>query len=431
MKKRWLPFLVFSLLLAACGGKQPTPGEPLPAPPPGGGPASSMQPPANPPAAGGPPPADPGGQPPAGSAPPPAATASDPGAAMYVQGQSSEVLPQETYLAQVSAASGATWTYRTTLIGTLPYPQQFDLGAFCRLFPRADGAGYEVIFGGAFDNRAVDEARAYQGDVRRTLSADLTTWGEPMLFSTRGGDYAIDSDGQFYYLLNAHPEGWLLSKYDEDFNLVKSVIVPLPAGHAANDQMLRVWDGRVYLSGLYNPNYASMQEGQRAGPDDVLNTHVWVYDRDLNPLEDHILSDESNINGGTLIPYGEGFAYVASDNFVRNNLKAYIYDADWNFIRSLLLEENAQWSMGGVVDGETIYVAYHRGEHSRGDVWLSIYDMNWNRLEQMRITQVQEGFNAQRPWVLLDGDRLFVAYDLARDSQGILDFQCVINVYER
>ena len=348
---------------------------------------------------------------------------------MYTGARSTEALPREDYLAQVMTETPASspWRYVTTLFGTMEAGQRYDVGGFCRIFTQADGDGYDVTFGGAFNIREMEDSRKYEGDVRRTLSADLT-WGEPQQFSTRPGDYAIDTDGQFYYLLNAHPEGWVLGKYDADFNLVKEAIVPLPPGHAANDQMLRVWNGRLYLSGIYNPDTRS---NKGAGPDEVLYTHVWVYDADLNPLADHILDDEPNINGGTLIPYGEGFAYVSADNFMRNNLKAFLYDANWDFVRSVPLEENAQWSMGGTVADGKIYIAYHRGKHDQGDVVLDVFDVDWNLLERIPVTAVQDGFNAQRPWVLLDGNRLFVSYDVSGGGAGMLNLQCMINVYER
>jgi len=378
------------------------------------------------------PPPDQPGQPGQPDNPPP--TPADSGMAMYANAQSTEALPQEEYLAQVVTAvtnPDSAWQYQTTLFATMPSGQQFDLGGFCRIFQRLDGTGYDVIFGGAFNSREMEEDRRYQGDVRRLLGNDLTFQTEPALFYGQGGDLAIDTDGQFYYLLTAHPDGWRLTKFDLNFNQVKETVVSLPPGHAANDQMLRVWDGRLYLSGLYNPNYASMQPDQQPDPDDVLYTHLWVYDTDLNPLEDHALDDEANINGGTLIPYGDGFAYVAADNFVGNNLTAYIYDAEWRFARSVLLAENAQWSMGGTTDGGQIYIAYHRGDHGHGDVVVDIFDMDWNRLEQIEITAVTEGFNAQRPWVQVYGDTMFVSYDVGRDAQGILDLQSVVTVYTR
>ncbi|GAB4270408.1 MAG: hypothetical protein Kow0080_14840 [Candidatus Promineifilaceae bacterium] len=355
----------------------------------------------------------------------------DNGMAMYTNAQSAEVLPQADYLAQVNTAANpnSSWQYQTTFIATMPSGQQFDLGSFCRLFQRPDGAGYDVIFGGAFNFHTMEEIRRYQGDVHRLLGNDLTFQTEPVLFSEHGGDLAVDTNGRFYYLLNAHPDGWLLGKYDLNFNLVQELVVPLPEGHAANDQMLRVWNGRLYLSDIYNPDNPDMRSNKDADPDVDLYTHLWIYDTDLNPLEDHILDDEPNINGGTLIPYGDGFAYIAADNFLRNNLKAYIYDAEWHFVRSILLEENAQWSMSGTVAGGRLYIAYHRGRHGQGDVVVDVFDMDWNRLEQIEVTAVAGGFNAQRPWVQVYDDTLFVSYDVGRDSQGIMDLQCLVSVY--
>jgi len=209
---------------------------------------------------------------------------------------------------------------------------------------------------------------------------------------------------------------------------VQDVVVPLPAGHAANDQMLRVWDGKLYLSDIYNPDNPDMRSNKDADPGADLYTHLWIYDTELNLLEDHVLDDEPNINGGTLIPYSDGFAYIAADNFLRNNLKAYLYDADWNFVGSILLEENAQWSMGGTVADGRIYIAYHRGNHGHGDVLVDIFDMDWNRLEQIEVTAVTDAGNAQRPWLQVYGDTLFVSYDIARSGQGI---QCLVTVYRQ
>jgi len=350
---------------------------------------------------------------------------------MYAN-QLPDPLPQEAYLAHVNATTEpqSGWTYLTTLVATMPSGTPYDVGGFCRIFPRPDGNGYDVLFGGAFQMRTTEAAR-YEGDVHRRLGNDLTFQTDAELFSTHGGDVAFDTDGQYYYVSTPRPEGWTLSKYDENFNLVKEVVVALPDGHAGNDQMLRVWNGQVYLSGLYNPNPSDAQPGQEASPDEVLYTHMWVYDTDLNPLEDHILDDAPNINGGTLIRYDEGFAYVAADNFLNNNLYAHLYDANWNYQRSVLLEENAQWSMGGTVADGLIYIAYHRGEHSSGDVLVDIFDPDWNRLDQIQVTAVTGDFNAQRPWVQVYGDRLFVSYDVGRDRAGILDLQCLISVYTR
>ena len=376
-----------------------------------------------------------GNQSPPGTPPaPPAQTPQSPadsGAAMY-HAKASDPLPQEDYLAQVVTTTDpqSSWEYQTTLIASMPSGNKYDVGGFSRLFRRADGSGYDVLFGGSFQVRTTESAR-YEGVVHRLLGNDLTFQTEPELFSEHGGDVAFDTDGEFYYTLNAHPQGWTLGKYDLAFNRVQETVVPLPDGHAANDQMLRVWNGRLYLSDLYNPNYASMQPGQPASPDEAVYTHLWIYDTDLNPVTDYVLDGAPNINGGTLIPYGDGFAYIAADNFMKNNLYANLYNADGTYIRSILLEENAQWSMGGTVADDKIYIAYHRDGHTHGDIMLDIFDMDWNRLEQIQVTAVGADFNAQRPWVQVYGDMMFVSYDIVRDPKGIIDLQPMVSVYRR
>ncbi len=365
-----------------------------------------------------------------GNAPPPSGEAVQSGDAMYHDRSAEDPYPAETYLAQVQTTTGAdsAWEYETTLIANAPVGQPYDVGAFCRLFQRPDGDGYEVLFGGAFNQRTTASAR-YEGNVHRWLGADLTFREPPTLFSSQGGDPAVDFDGQFYYLLTPHPDGWRLTKYDAAFNQVAETLVALPPGHAANDEMLRVWGDRVYLSGLYNPNYANAQPGQTASADEKLYTHLWVYDTALNPLEDHVLDEAPNINGGTLLRYRDGFAYIAADNFVTNRLYAHLYDADWHYQRSLLLSENGQWAMGATMADDLLYIAWHRGEHSAGDVLVDIRDLDWDLVERLQVTAVEPGFNAQRPWVQVFGDRMFVSYDL--ESNNRMDLQCMITVYRR
>ncbi len=371
------------------------------------------------------------------ASPHPAAATASPTAHPLPQGQPSPTAVAAHSLgggdlltAVPAAASGSLWQYETTFQATLPQGQPYDRGAFCRLFPRADGEGYEVVFGGSFTSRDVDAASRYEGVVHRRLGDDLTFQGPPERFTSHGGDLAIDSDGTFYYLLTAHPQGWVLGKYDAGFRLVKEVVVPLPKGHAANDQMLRVWQGRLYLSDLYNPHAQNGQPQGKASADEVLYTHLWIYDTDLQPLTDMVLDDAPNINGGTLIPYESGFAYIAADNFLTNRLYAHLYTADGGYIRSLLLEENAQWSMGGAVADGKIYIAYHRGQHQQGDVWVDTFDMQWQPLERLPVTAGAPHFNAQRPWVTVLGNRMFVTYDVSASGDP-RNLQCLVSVYRR
>lgn len=43
---------------------------------------------------------------------------------------------------------------------------------------------------------------------------------------------------------------------------------------------------------------------------------------------------------------------------------------------------------------------------------MDIYDTNWTLLDRIQVTQTQRPFNAQRPWVQVTGNRMFVSYDV-------------------
>ena len=358
----------------------------------------------------------------------------DPGMAMYNL-DSADPLEAEAYLAQINTQSipSSSWQYKDSIFSTMPAGEDYDMGAFCRIFQRPDGKGYDYFYGGSFRKADSNEMR-YNGDIQRLMNPDFSFVTDPILISTHGGDFVIDFDGEFYYLLNGDPQGWRLRKYDLAFNVVAETSISLPEKHFANDQMVRVYNGYVFASGLYDPNFEESERGdkQPADPNQEQFTHLWIYDSDLNYVNDLILDDAPNINGGTLIYYEGSYAYVAADNFFSNRLNALLYDEDWNYLETIRLQDDAQWSMGGVYDDGLIYVAYHKGQHSRGDVYVDIYDTDWNLKETIEVTQVNtEFFNAQRPWVQVYADTLIVSYDVGRDSQAFLDLQCITTIYAR
>lgn len=357
---------------------------------------------------------------------PNAAPTLNPGAQMYGQLQVRSPLEQTSYLAQVNTQPAATsaWVYQKSFVATEPSGGKYDVGGFCRIFPRSDGQGFDVIYGGAFLNK-------YNGDVYRIYDTNLNAKTLPAEFSPTGGDLAIDSDGQFYYLLVGNPKGWSLRKYDRSFKEVGQTVIPLPAGHADNDQMLRVYNGLLYASSLYDPAAPPAGQPPKPDPNKDVYTRMWVYTTSLNYVADYILDKHGNINGGTLVRYGSTFAYVAADNFFRNNLVALLYDDKWNYRETKLLRKDAQWAMGGIALNNQIIIAYHRGGHGHGDVLVDIYDTNWNLQETIEVTKVNSNYNAQRPWVQIVGNNMFVSYDLGRDPQGILDLQCMVSVYTK
>lgn len=363
----------------------------------------------------------------------PAVSTALPGAEMY-EADNPDPLSHEVYLSQVNQEErqDSAWQHVQSLVGTMPSGQLYDMGAFCRVFSRSDDSGYDVIYGGSFRNRE-QESVQYVGNVHRVLGQDLVFETQPELFAERGGDFAIDTDGEYFYLLSGDGTNWRLIKYDRMFQRVGDVLIELPDKHANNDQMLRVANGFVFASGLYDPNMPEegVEGPTQRDPGQAVYTHLWVYDLDLNYVRDVILDDHSNINGSTLVYYEGRYAVIAADNFFSNTLHALIYDEDWNFLEAVKLEDDAQWSMGSVYRDGKLYVAYHKGEHGSGDVHVGIYDTGWNLLETIEVTAVdKQVFNAQRPWIQVYDDRMFVSYDLGRDQEDLLDLQCVISVYE-
>ncbi len=358
----------------------------------------------------------------------------DPDMAALIK-ESPDPLDAEIYLEQVNAQStpGSSWVYQDSVFSTMPAGEEYDMGAFCRIFQRPDETGFDYFYGGSF-READGQTMRYNGDVVRLMNPDGSFATDPELISTHGGDFAIDSDGEFYYLLNGAPEGWRLRKYDLDFNVVGETTITLPEQHFANDQMVRVYNGLVFASGLYDPNFDESQRSdkQPAHPDQEQYTHLWIYDSDLNYVEDLILDDYPNINGGTLVYYEGAYAYVSADNFFSNQMSALLYDEDWNYLETVPLQDDAQWSMGGVYADGLIYIAYHKGEHGRGDVYVDVYDTAWELQETIEVTRANtEYFNAQRPWVQVYGDMMIVSYDVGRDNQDFLDLQCITTVYVR
>ncbi len=350
--------------------------------------------------------------------------------------KASFVSPQTSdyYIAMVNADSSTDdWSYVTSLQATAETGDLYDQGAFCRLFTRPDGIGYDVTYGGGFGNYV----RSYNGVIHRLLGDTLAFSGSPEPFEgAGGGDIGIDTDGESYFLLLGHPKGWSLKKYDLDYQLVDETVIELPEKHANNDMTLRYVNGYLMAADLYDPTY---EPGEP--PDMRADTflHVWVYTTDLTYVDDVVLDDTSITNGATIVYYEGTYAVVSADHFQDSNLIALLYDEDWNFLEKVDLQENAQWSMGGEYRDGFIYIAYHKGPHGHGDVYVDVYDPQWNLQETIEVTDVGEqtperAVFAQHPWIEFDGDRMFVIYTLGEEllDEDSLDLTltCMLSVYE-
>ena len=219
------------------------------------------------------------------------------------------------YFSFVHEEDGDTWNYLRSMLLTSSSGEYYDVGAFCRLFPRSDGNGYDITYGGSYGNYDLN----YGGVVHKILDSDLQSLGEADEFIDNAGDIGIDTDGEYYYVTTASPTGWKLEKFDSSFEKVAEVEVELPEGHANNDQMVRVWNDKVFLSSLYDPTLiGELSDGPF--------THLWVYSTDLEYISDVILDDAPNINGETIIYYDETYAHISANNFFTNELTALLYN---------------------------------------------------------------------------------------------------------
>lgn len=357
------------------------------------------------------------------------------GDAMYGAGF---VSPRETnfYLALANGetAASSSWEYTTSLLGTAETGEEYDQGAFCRIFTRPDGTGYDLTYGGSF----ISYEREYQGVVHRLLTNDLDFEGDPELFSGKnGGDIGIDTDGEYYYLLLGSPKGWTLSKYDvDDYRFVSKVNIDLPEGHANNDQMLRYINGQLVAGGLYDPAYDASNPSAKADLSAPTYTHLWFYTTDLEYVSDVVIDDTKNINGQTLVYYDGTYAIVTADQFQRSTLIAILYDESFNYIETIELQDDAQWSMGSDYRDGLIYIAYHKGPHDFGDAYVDVYTTDWELVESIQVTNIDDKQTAaMHPWVEFDGDRMFVSYAVVQEgaTSGVETgkiLSCMLSVYD-
>jgi hypothetical protein len=106
------------------------------------------------------------------------------------------------------------------------------------------------------------------------------------------------------------------------------------------------------------------------------------------------------------------------------------------------LEEGGQWPQGAVYDStrERFYVAFldlNGGKTSPEEpvnVALGVFDKEWQLIEKILVTNLPAYENGGRPWVIMEGDRLYVSYDvstLQTNGEENKDWQCHVKIYER
>jgi len=330
-------------------------------------------------------------------------------------------------------AAAITLTHEKTFVFTPT--DTYKTGVFCRLFYHQNREKFYLVFMGSKldpspESRPMDAEYVYM-----ELDSGLNPTGVsgPLPLQCTG-DFAIASDGTYYYFLQMVQEGYQLTKFDADFQTVKSETIAWDKTYeAGNDQILNYTDGRLYLATLYDTkgtgdNYYTGTNTATTYP------HVYIYSTDLEPVDDVLLLDESNVpSGGSVIVRDGLFEMVTTDKMMRGNLYVYQWDSDWNYLDKKLLAMDGQWAQGLFYEDGYYYAVWHRGEHGNGNVAAGIFDESWSAVGGAPVTDYTGDYNAQRPWIIKAQDKLYVCYDVetthAKDEPENKDWQCHIAVY--
>lgn len=267
-------------------------------------------------------------------------------------------------------------------------------------------------------------------DTTMTATGKAGVLGDP----NYGGDIAVSSDGSNYYLLIAGPGGYLVYKYDANFSFSQKATVKLGPYDSSNDQLLNFTGNNLYFASISGDSAAK-------DPEAAVGQRWFVYSSALGQERDTVMKGESYIvTGGSIINNDGKLHVVTADKFLQGKLFAYQYTTDFKYIGKKLLAGDGQWSQGLTYDDGYYYVAYHTGLHGQGNVTLGIYDKNWSAAATQAVTSYSSmpgpsatGYNAQRPWVMKRGNKVYVSYDVASYTQATgenPDWQGKITVFE-
>lgn len=257
---------------------------------------------------------------------------------------------------------------------------------------------------------------------------------------TGAGDFAmVMVDTNYYHLTVGGTGDYLLTKYDDNFNLIDQVIIPLDACESNIDQLMNYTNGRLIIGAMYdsgvcppiNPPSLSLMP----------YSDIYQYDLDLNEISPvQLLNTPSKITWGSSMIYQGGKYYeVTMNNFNDRDLYAFEYDAAFNYVGSTLLDPDGQWSQGVLFDGTYYYVAFHTGDHNHGNIRIKIFDSSWNLQHTttatnyvVPVTAGVHSYNANRPFLLRQADKLYVSYDVESYDYPVnnKDWQAHLDVYQ-
>jgi hypothetical protein len=321
-------------------------------------------------------------------------------------------------------------------------------GNFCRFFYFPEKQKYYLTF--ATGKYSGKETYQYPGYAYKEYSTDLKETGKNGFFHENinrgiiGGDGAmVFAEDHLYLLTGGGPSGWVVEKYDQDFNLVKQTQVNLDrTRELGNDQMLAYINGMLDASSLYALSVSQDNKEPLAdnlsvgGPNIGEATHHTFLTPDLEFIEKKILDDELHVNGSSMV-YHNGVYNLVTSTAWFGDLIVLQYDKNWQFLGKKKLAEDGRWSMGTVYVDGIFYVAYARmiQKGSTGIV-LAAFDENWQPLDSIAVSDfdADTAYLSDRPYITHHNGLLYVAYDIEKQiSEGSLKTQwwnCKVNVYK-
>ncbi|MBI3136273.1 MAG: T9SS type A sorting domain-containing protein [Bacteroidetes bacterium] len=257
---------------------------------------------------------------------------------------------------------------------------------------------------------------------------------------TGAGDFAmLMVDTNYFHLTVGGTGDYLLSKYDDNFDLIDQVTIPLDACESNIDQLMNYTNGKLIIGAMYdsgvcppiNPPSLSLMP----------YTDIYQYDLDLTEVAAPVLlNTPSKITWGSSMIYNAGYYYeVTMNNFNDRDLYAFKYDAGFNYVSSTLLDPDGQWSQGVLFDGTYYYVAFHTGDHNHGNVRIKIFDTSWSLISTTVVTNYTvpvtagvHSYNANRPFLLKRADKLYISYDVESYDYPAnnKDWQAHLDVYQ-
>lgn len=315
------------------------------------------------------------------------------------------------------------------------------IGAFARIYYHSPRNKFYVVYAARPAGSPAPSGQLSNFAWREYNSSMVFTGIKGTLAGQTGaGDFAmVMVDSNYYHLTLASPTAnYKLTKYDDDFNLLSTKTITLNACSSNIDQLLNYTNNKLIIGAMYDAGVCPPVNPP--SPSLLPQSEIHQYDLSLNSVASPTIISQTKITWGSSMIFNAGNYYeVTMENFINRDLYAYKYDSNFNFINKTLLNADGQWSQGVLFSGGYYYVAFHTGDHNRGNILLGIYDTNWNSISTTTVTTFtvattngSTSYNCNRPFLTLVNNKLYLSYDIEKYvfPTNKKDWQAAVKVYQ-